>query len=224
MDSDEREQRILDAAFDLITHYGYDKTPVSEIADKAGVSKGTIYLHFESKTALFETLLKREMANYAEDWMRRVQEDPQGGSMGSVYRHVLAAINANPFMRAVFNQDRRVLGKYLKEADQVFNLQQAIDARADFIRQMQAVHAVRSDVDPYTTAYLMSVFLNGITTMDEIVPSDAVPPFDELLSAMGDMMDSYLSQVDGVNAEAGKQVIADVVTAYRQQAQASEQS
>ncbi|MEL6271377.1 MAG: helix-turn-helix domain-containing protein, partial [Chloroflexota bacterium] len=166
MATDDREQRILDAALDLITHYGYDKTPVSEIAEQAGVSKGAIYLHFESKIDLLDALLKREMASYAEDWMQRVQADPDGGSMGSVYKHSLGALNANPFMRALFNQDRRVLGKYLKETDQVFNMKQAVETRALFIRQMQEVGAVRDDVDPYTTAYLMSVFVNGITAMD----------------------------------------------------------
>ena len=56
----EREQRILDAASRLIAHYGYDKTTVSDVAREAGVSKGAIYLHWKSKTALFEALLFRE--------------------------------------------------------------------------------------------------------------------------------------------------------------------
>ena len=57
----EREQRILDAAANLIAHYGYDKTTVDEIAREAGVSKGAIYLHFKSKEDLFEALLLREI-------------------------------------------------------------------------------------------------------------------------------------------------------------------
>ena len=53
----DREQRILDAAADLIAHFGYDKTTVDDIARRAGVSKGAIYLHFKSKDDLFEGLL-----------------------------------------------------------------------------------------------------------------------------------------------------------------------
>ncbi len=223
-DFEERENRILDAAFDLITHYGYDKTPVSEIADEAGVSKGAIYLHFDSKIDLFDALLKREMDNYAEDWMCRVQADPDGGSIGSVYKHILAAINANPFMQAVFKQDRRILGKYLKTTDQVFNMRQAVETRAAFVQQMQAAGAVRDDVNPYTTAYLMSVFVNGITAMDDVVPDEDVPPFDELLSAMGDMMDSYLSRCGETDTETGKQVISDVMVTYRQLADNNERA
>jgi AcrR family transcriptional regulator len=57
----EREKRILDAAAALFTHYGFDKTTVSDIAAEAGVSKGAIYLHFESKENLLEALLLREL-------------------------------------------------------------------------------------------------------------------------------------------------------------------
>ncbi len=222
MDFDEREGRILDAALALTTRYGFDKTPVSEIAEEAGISKGAIYLHFDSKTALFEALLKREINNYAEDWIQRVQADPNGGSMGSVYKHILAAVNANPFMQAVFKQDRRVLGKFLKDAHQLFDLRQAIGLRAAFVEKMQAAGAIRTDVDPYTTAYLMSMFVYGITAMDDVVPDDAVPPFDDLLMAMGDMMDSYLSACGQTDTEGGKQVIADVMDVYKQ-SQADEQ-
>ena len=65
-DNEQREQRILDAALDLFVHYGYDKTTVSDIAHEAGVSKGAIYLHFESKDDLFEALLIRELTLYSE--------------------------------------------------------------------------------------------------------------------------------------------------------------
>ncbi len=42
-------QRILDAAQHRLWHYGYKKTTIDEIASDAGVGKGTVYLHFDSK-------------------------------------------------------------------------------------------------------------------------------------------------------------------------------
>ena len=74
----EREQRILDAAADLFVHYGYDKTTVSDIARAAGVSKGAIYLHFESKDTLFEALLMREIMAYQSHWLTLIEADPKG--------------------------------------------------------------------------------------------------------------------------------------------------
>lgn len=42
-------QKILDAAEQRLWHYGFKKTTIDEIASDAGVGKGTVYLHFQSK-------------------------------------------------------------------------------------------------------------------------------------------------------------------------------
>lgn len=46
----DKREAILHAAWDLIRHYGYSKTTIDDIAKKAGVGKGTVYLYFKSKT------------------------------------------------------------------------------------------------------------------------------------------------------------------------------
>ncbi|MDH4128006.1 MAG: TetR/AcrR family transcriptional regulator [Spirochaetota bacterium] len=50
--NDDKEQirnRILEAAKKRFEHYGYNKTTVEEIAEDAGIGKGSVYLHFKSK-------------------------------------------------------------------------------------------------------------------------------------------------------------------------------
>ena len=48
-----RSEAILDVAVKVFAQRGFAVTDVQEIADKAGVGKGTIYRHFESKERLF---------------------------------------------------------------------------------------------------------------------------------------------------------------------------
>jgi AcrR family transcriptional regulator len=50
---------ILKAAWDLIRHYGYNKTTVDDIAKRAGLGKGTLYLHFASKSEIMLCLTDR---------------------------------------------------------------------------------------------------------------------------------------------------------------------
>ena len=45
-----KRDAILHAAWGLIRHYGYSKTTIDDIARKAGIGKGTVYLYFKSKT------------------------------------------------------------------------------------------------------------------------------------------------------------------------------
>lgn len=50
--TDTTRTTILDAAEELFGRFGYRKTTVQEIAEVAGIGKGSIYLHFESKRAV----------------------------------------------------------------------------------------------------------------------------------------------------------------------------
>ncbi|WP_079032166.1 TetR/AcrR family transcriptional regulator [Streptomyces specialis] len=51
-------QRLFDAAVTLIAEQGFSSTTVDQIAERAGVAKGTVYYNFASKTELFENLLR----------------------------------------------------------------------------------------------------------------------------------------------------------------------
>lgn len=61
MSSGRREatrQKLYEAAVTLIAEQGFSSTTVDEIAERAGVAKGTVYYNFASKTELFEELLR----------------------------------------------------------------------------------------------------------------------------------------------------------------------
>lgn len=52
-----RRDAILAAAFDEFTERGFAATRIDDVARRAGVGKGTIYLHFRDKEALFQQLV-----------------------------------------------------------------------------------------------------------------------------------------------------------------------
>jgi len=54
----DRRLAIIDAAFDEFIDRGYAATRLDDVARRAGVAKGTIYLHFKDKQALFEELVR----------------------------------------------------------------------------------------------------------------------------------------------------------------------
>ncbi len=54
---EQTRQSILDAAYDLITKQGYAATSMRQIAEKAGLSPGSIYNHFASKADVFRAIL-----------------------------------------------------------------------------------------------------------------------------------------------------------------------
>jgi AcrR family transcriptional regulator len=59
---DARPAEILDAALAVFAQKGFAATKLDDIAAKAGITKGTIYLYFDSKQALFEALARQSVA------------------------------------------------------------------------------------------------------------------------------------------------------------------
>ena len=58
---DNRKRRqILDGAYRLFMSQGFDATSMGDIAKEAGVSKGTLYVYFDSKERLFQVLVREE--------------------------------------------------------------------------------------------------------------------------------------------------------------------
>ncbi|WP_189107906.1 TetR/AcrR family transcriptional regulator [Streptomyces camponoticapitis] len=51
-------QKLYEAAVTLIAEQGFSATTVDEIAERAGVAKGTVYYNFKNKNELFEELLR----------------------------------------------------------------------------------------------------------------------------------------------------------------------
>jgi AcrR family transcriptional regulator len=57
-----RRDAILDAALDEFSVRGFEATRLDDVAKRAGVAKGTIYLHFNDKESLFQELIRSKMA------------------------------------------------------------------------------------------------------------------------------------------------------------------
>lgn len=58
--------RLVEVALQLFVEQGYDAIAIPAVLDAAGVSRGALYHHFESKEALFEAVLERVEADLAD--------------------------------------------------------------------------------------------------------------------------------------------------------------
>ena len=72
----DRADRILDTARDLLLAWGYRRVTIDELARRAGVGKGTIYLHWRSREEVFHAVSAREAAEMADAIVDAVHHDP----------------------------------------------------------------------------------------------------------------------------------------------------
>jgi len=72
--SEARPGEIVEAALDLFVEKGFAATRMDEIAKRAGVTKGTVYLYFPSKEDLFRAVVEEMMGPNIEAGERLVAE------------------------------------------------------------------------------------------------------------------------------------------------------
>ena len=64
---------MLDAALDLFIERGFSNTRVEDIAARAGLSKGAVYLYFPSKEAVLEGIVRRAIVPIAANAVHLVE-------------------------------------------------------------------------------------------------------------------------------------------------------
>ncbi|MGE0585960.1 MAG: TetR/AcrR family transcriptional regulator [Flavobacteriaceae bacterium] len=102
----QRRHQILGAALVVFSEQGFAAARLDDIAARAGVAKGTLYLYFESKETLFEELL-REAAMPIYGRLARIAADPRISGREAIKRLLDA------FRREIVETDARHLVRLL---------------------------------------------------------------------------------------------------------------
>ncbi len=156
--SQQRHQRILDAATFVFSTKGYHGTLVDEIAAEAETSKGGVYFHFPNKQAIFLALLDR----LADILRERVET--------AVAQHTDPLVRAEAALHVVletFGSHRRLARLFLVEAlgaGPEFNARM-MHIRADFADfiRVQLDAAVAADaIPPLDTATVATAWFGAV--------------------------------------------------------------
>jgi AcrR family transcriptional regulator len=140
-DARRNRDRVLKAAR---TAFGAEGSDVSldEIARRAGVGAGTVYRHFPTKEALFETVVFDRMAELVEE-ARALSDDPDPGRAFSAFFERLAREGARKrdLVEALAHD-----GIHLKLGDSPI-LRALSDILAELLGRAQRAGAVRRDIN-----------------------------------------------------------------------------
>src|SRR5437868_11382308 len=98
----ERAERILDAAAALLLRWGYKRVTIDDIAKQAEIGSGTIYLHWKTRDALFETLILREAVVVWRELQSRILADPEEVLIHRMMRSMFIIVMSRPLAKALF--------------------------------------------------------------------------------------------------------------------------
>jgi len=95
-----RREDILQAAREVFKQDGYGKAHVAEIAERAGVAKGTVYLYFESKQAILDALCDRYQEMIADALLPALQNpDAHAAIKDAVHAGLAVASNERDLLK-----------------------------------------------------------------------------------------------------------------------------
>jgi AcrR family transcriptional regulator len=183
---EERGQRILDAAAELILRWGYDKTSVDDICQKAGVAKGTIYLHWKTREELFLALLRRESNELIVDLKQGISTDPAGATLRGIYKQAALSMMKRPLVKAFLLGDRDILGKLARTEQNLPLYQSRLSGFYVYLDFLRAHGLIRSDISFQAQVYSVMAIFIGFFMLDPLVPNEMKLSDEETAELIGE--------------------------------------
>ena len=169
---EQRAERILDAAAELMLRWGYNKTTIDDIVRFAGVPKGTIYLHWKTREDLFLALMRREYVRLVEDIQQRIASDPEGGTLQGITKHSMLATMKSPLMKAVLLRDTDLLGEWMRNEYASESFSQQLAQSFGLVELLRTRGVVRDDIDVRKLVYMLDAITIGFLVIDQYMPGD----------------------------------------------------
>jgi AcrR family transcriptional regulator len=173
----QRASRILDAAAELVLRHGYRRVSIEDIATRAGIGKGTVYLHWRNREALFYALLVRESLDIVRGQIERMRDDPAEILPHRSVRGILERSMARPLLSAMLTKDGEVLGKLVEQSSQDSLELRGLEINGAYLRLLRDHGLVRTDLDPDAQLYALEIICGGYSLMEPWLPAPLqLPP------------------------------------------------
>lgn len=142
----EKYQRILEAAIEVIAQRGFFNARVTDIAARAGVADGTIYLYFRNKEQILMAAISAAFSVFMD--RARVElkksKDPRQQLKSLATLH-LGGLGANRNLAIVFQTELRQSARILAQFSQQ-ELKQYFDLIREIVREGQRTGAFRPEI------------------------------------------------------------------------------
>jgi AcrR family transcriptional regulator len=148
--SEATRQKILDAAIDLFSEVGYASARLGEIIERAGMTKGALYHHFDSQEALATAIIEQG-TNLTRDAFHRVCQSSSPALENMIHGvFVVTDLVVSDKTARTAEQLTRGLLEFNSAASQVWSSR--LDAMTTQSRRASTEGDLREGLDPYVVS------------------------------------------------------------------------
>lgn len=197
MKQSERKNRdIIEAAVTEFVENGFKATRISAIAERANVSKRTLYKHFESKESLFEAILNK-LINTCHD-SESIKYDPQI-PMFDQLKDVAAKLIETMGSPEYTNLSRVALSEFIRSHETarkaIEQSQRNYFSFENFITEAINDGKLR-EVDPKYAILQFTSLLKASTFWPKIILGEPIPTGDKLDFIISDTVKMFLAHYE----------------------------
>lgn len=157
-----KHDQITDAAIEVFAEKGFHHARVSDIAKRAGVADGTIYLYFKNKEDLLISIFEEKMDALLVELSARLEgiDDPAEQLVVFASFHA-EQVHRHPALAQVLQLELRLSNKFLK-AYRPTKLWAYVKVLQTIVTDAQAKGMFRDDVDPFVIMWAVFGALDGL--------------------------------------------------------------
>lgn len=188
------ESRLLETGRVLFERQGLRKTNVAELARAAGIGKGSFYLFYPTKEALFLAISDRFEADLKAEFVRELDRMRRSGAsvralLGRYFELHFEVFERHPFL-ALLTDPLEVEALVRKIGPERFAVERDKDAQffAGLVERWQAEGLVDPTVDPRAVAAVSRAALALIQGRELVGERDWRPMIDLLIDALAERL------------------------------------
>ncbi|WP_019930477.1 TetR/AcrR family transcriptional regulator [Nocardia sp. BMG111209] len=181
-------ERILDAAATVFAQLGYDRARMADVIEVSGMTKGSVYFHFESKEALAVAVLTEKHARWIEQVRTRLAAAPPGLPRLEALLPAVLEMHRDDHDAWVISRLSQNLAAVPATRPLAVELTRRwIDDVAELIREAQRIGDITGDTDPDLLATVLVGAFDGVKMTIEVLSDDAATA-DQRLEASGGVL------------------------------------
>lgn len=172
-DLHQRADALLDAAATLLPVVGRRELRIEEIARRAGVGKGTVYLHWASREHLLLAVGAREAAAMLETVVAAIRIDPTEAALHRYFRRHFLEATRRPILKSLFVANHADFGVLAKHPGRAELLKSKLVAAHDHLAALRDHRLLRPDQDLADVDFTAQAIAYGFFAATPLAPDDA---------------------------------------------------
>jgi AcrR family transcriptional regulator len=207
-DRRERADRILDTARELLLSWGYRRVTIDELARRAGVGKGTVYLHWRSREEVFHAVSAREAAAMADAIVQAVRDDPAEVALHRYLRRLFVEAMNRPVLRALYTRDADTLDTFLASTRHHHLEESKLGVNRDYLGVLAAEGMLRPGLRLNDLDYTLPTIVFGFFAAEPFLPLSLGLTLDQKADQLADTVRRAFEPTDVPSSAAVKRAAA----------------